>query len=308
MTGKKIIQQFGFEEEDEPKSIYPFSPVYKVKAGDQDYIIKRTQTNYKGLINYTRMLSSEGIPVVTPVSLTEDNPQLIEDDAYVVYPFIHGSSYGAKKDKIYEAGKLLGKIHALSPAENQYGLGEYDVYDFNEEEVTESVEAIAKHATKFQADIDANKLQKKFIRIMENQNALKNAELPHVATPHDYKANNLIYTPSPYLIDPDNATWIPRIFDLALALLLFHNELESAPDRLFTPSEWRTFLSGYQSHIQLTEPEILAWKQAVEHVFLDEVMWLMAEFEEDWEQESQHGLFKQLIDVLYDNSSYTLSE
>lgn len=43
-----------------------------------------------------------------------------------------------------------------------------------------------------------------------------------MAAPHDYKASNLVVVLEPYFIDPDNATWSPRIFDLALALLLFH--------------------------------------------------------------------------------------
>ena len=67
---------------------------------------------------------------------------------------------------------------------------------------------------------------------------IKNIGLPYVVTPHDYKANNLISTPNPYLIDPDNAKWLPRIFDLTLVLHLFHNELSSAPDVIFTPKQW----------------------------------------------------------------------
>ena len=74
-----------------------------------------------------------------------------------------------------------------------------------------------------------------------SQEGLYQAGLPHVATPHDFKANNLVLIPEPFLIDPDNATWIPRIFDLALTLLLFHNEHDQAPDRVFTIDEWKLF-------------------------------------------------------------------
>jgi spectinomycin phosphotransferase len=127
-----------------------------------------------------------------------------------------------------------------------------------------------------------------------------------VMTPHDYKANNLIYTPDPYLIDPDNAVCIPRIFDLALALLLFHNEMETAPDQVFTPKQWELFLKGYKEYVSLSALELRYWERAIEHVFLDEVMWLMAEVEEDWERDSQRKLFASLLALLEDKSAYRL--
>ena len=80
-----------------------------------------------------------GINVVTPVKLPVENPQKYEDTNFVVYPFIEGQKYGGKKQEIYEAGKMLGKIHSVSPESNTYDLSEYDVYDFNEQEVEESM-------------------------------------------------------------------------------------------------------------------------------------------------------------------------
>ena len=52
--------------------------------------------------------------------------------------------------------------------------------------------------------------------------------------------------------------------------------------------------------------EKVYWKKAVEHVFLDEVMWLMADVEEDWENPSQRILFEGLIEIVLDSSSYCL--
>ncbi|MUK88887.1 phosphotransferase [Ornithinibacillus sp. L9] len=306
MTGKEILGKFGFEVESNPESIYPFSPVYKITSEGKDYIVKRTQKQPHGLMNYVNMLREHEIRVVSPVELEVENPQTIGDETYVVYPFILGKPYTGSKEEIYEAGKLLGNIHARSPKENTYQLGEYDVYDFNEEEIDTSVKDIVNHATKVNISIDSNRLEKKLLEIVSHQVELKNSELPYIATPHDYKANNLVYTPSPYLIDPDNATWIPRIFDLALALLLFHNEMNGAPDRLFTKEEWDVFLSGYKESINLEEKEISYWTKAIEHVFLDEVMWLMAEYEEDWERPAQQKLFINLLETLYDSSEYPL--
>ena len=305
MTGKEILNIFGFEVKEEPLSIYPYSPVYRVKYGDEDVVVKRTQSRAESVISYIKMLKDKGINVVTPVELQVDNPQKYEDTNFVVYPFIQGKKYSGKKQEIYEAGKMLGEIHSFSPVSNAYNLLEYDVYDFNKQEVEESMEAITQHADKVGVEIDS-KLKTKLLESVACQQELSEAGLPHVATPHDFKANNLVLIPQPYLVDPDNAAWIPRIFDLALALLLFHNEHKEAPDRIFTIEEWELFLSGYKKYIILTNQEKVFWERAKQHVFLDEVMWLMAEYEEDWQNPSQQKLFKSLIRIVIDGADYKL--
>lgn len=305
MSGTEILNIFGFDVEEEPVSIYPYSPVYRVKYGYQDVVIKRTQSRAESVMSYTNMLKDKGINVVTPVKLQVDNPQKYEDTNYVVYPFIEGQKYSGKDNEIYEAGKMLGQIHSYSPVSNEYNLLEYDVYDFNEEEVEESMEAIIQHAEKTGIRIDPG-LKTKLLGSVANQQELYHAGLPHVATPHDFKANNLVLIPEPYLIDPDNAGWIPRIFDLALALLLFHNEHEEAPDQVFTIDEWEIFILGYKEYIVLTDQEKVFWEKAKQHVFLDEVMWLMAEYEEDWQKSSQQKLFMSLIHFMRDSANYRL--
>ena len=137
MSGKEILNTFGFDVKDEPVSIYPFSPVYRVKYGDMDVVVKRTQRRVDSVMAYIKMLKEKGINVVTPVKLPVENPQKYEDTNFVVYPFIEGQKYAGKKQEIYEAGKMLGKIHSVSPESNTYDLSEYDVYDFNEQEVEE---------------------------------------------------------------------------------------------------------------------------------------------------------------------------
>jgi len=93
----------------------------------------------------------------------------------------------------------------------------------------------------------------------------------------DYKANNFIYDDKnkPVLVDPDNAGRIHRLFDLALTLVLFHNEHLSAPGRVFTLNEWQLFLEGYNEFVKITEAERKAWQNYLEMVFYDEAVWLI---------------------------------
>lgn len=305
MTGIEILKLFGWEVNEEPQSIYPFSPVYQMSYGHQEVVVKRTQKKAKQVMSYTRMLKAKGIQVVTPIQIPVSNPQNYNEEMYVVYPFIEGKPFSASGDELYEAGKLLGEIHSLSPRTNEFELLTYNVFDFNEEEVDEHTEAIKKHASLVGEEI--NEELAYILKIsVKNQHHLSMLNLPYIATPHDYKANNLVMTPSPYLIDPDNATWLPKIFDLALVLLLFNNEHKHTANRVFTVEEWQLFLKGYLKYGEFTEQEHSNWQVALQHVFLDEVMWLMAEYEEDWLNARQKELFLSLLNLIQNSESYKL--
>ena len=56
----------------------------------------------------------------------------------------------------------------------------------------------------------------------------------------------------------------------------------------------------------MTKVEQAYWQKAIEHVFLDEVMWLMSDVKEDWANPPQRALFEELIKILIDTSSYSL--
>jgi len=101
--------------------------------------------------------------------------------------------------------------------------------------------------------------------------------LPQVNSCWDYKANNLIFDKigKPTLIDPDNAGRIPRLVDFALAIILFHNELDSAPSRLFNLEEWELFRDTYLENIELTKLEKDLWQDYLWFVFIDEALWLI---------------------------------
>lgn len=306
MSSITILERFGFNVETEQKSIYPFSPVYKIN----NYIIKRTQFPIEralNLVNYTSHLEGNSIDIVTPVDLSFNNPQQIKDECFVCYPFIEGVVYEGSDEQIIQAGELLGRIHSLSTLENRFQLEEYDVFDFNFQEVEESIKEIEKFVKLYDVNIDTHKLEKLLDQAVKNQDTIKNCDIYWIDTPHDFKANNLIYKDNkPVLIDPDNAKWIPRTFDLALALLLFHNELDSAPNRVFTSDEWNLFLSGYFKYQTPSEVESAQWEAIVLHVILDEVMWLMAEVEEDWKRAEQRELFVSLSNVLVTLNDYPL--
>lgn len=311
MSEIKVLKAFQFEVTEEPKSIYPFSPVYKVEQNGRSYIVKKTRSpmdKAMSIVHFTEKLHGQGVSIVSPVQMNVPNPQQIDELVWVVYPFINGKKYTGKDEEIYQAGRQLGHIQSLSSVNNAEGLSTYSEFDFEEGEILKDFEKIKVQAKKRGLVLDFSDLKDELLCIIKGQQILKRLELPSVATPNDYKANNLIYNDNaePFLIDPDNAVFLPRIYDLALTLLLFHNEMETAPDKLFDPRQWELFKKGYSKFVKLTETEKENWQAVLKHVYLDEVIWLMAEVEEDWDNPNQIGLFESLLAFLTNTEAYDL--
>lgn len=315
-------------------TIYPYAPVYKVTLEDStQLVLKQTCADLDEalvLAQFTRKLQSSGIDIVAPFPLPKNpicfpicfNNDLAESDDvddssvnegnWILYPFIDGDKYQGAFEELFAAGKLLGKIHMQSSTDNQEGLTVYEEFDFTEEDISEDLETIHVQIIKHGINYPFKKLQAEMKKALKAQSMLSELLLPKVATPYDYKADNLIFChqQSPYIIDPDNAAFLPRIFDLALALLLFHNVLASAPNRIFTNEEWQYFIKGYCSEVTLSDLEISHWQYAIPHLFLDEVLWLMADFDEGWENERQRALFESLLTFILDaeqRAQYDLS-
>ena len=88
MNGREILRIFGFEPEEAPVSIYPYSPVYRVKYGDQDVVVKRTQRRAGNVMSYTNMLRGHGINIVTPVKMHTDNPQKYDTQLFTCFQYL----------------------------------------------------------------------------------------------------------------------------------------------------------------------------------------------------------------------------
>ena len=301
MSYQHLLHQFGFITTEEPVSIYPFSPVFKVSKDGVSHIIKRTTTNYYALFMYLHHLSNSKIDVVQPLAPIT----IYEGIPFVCYPFIEGETYIGTDEQLIAAGSLLGAIHAASTNDNRFKLKQYNVYDFTIEEVEDHWTRIQQHATTVGYTI-SNHVKQVLLSAVLNQHILEQSNLPYVSTPHDYKANNLIYTPTPFLIDPDNAVYIPRIFDVALSLLLFTNDLSIEHTETLSPQQWQSFLSGYTQHIEITSFEKEYWPLALKHVFLDEVMWMLADCAEDWENPYQFTRFQGLFELILNIKNYPL--
>ncbi|MFI6597035.1 phosphotransferase [Nonomuraea sp. NPDC050536] len=297
MSGEyaEVFRCFGIPPQE---SIYPYAPVFR---GD-GVAVKRTHSA-EGMGRWVGRLASAGFPVVTPVA----GPHRIGEYDWVAYPWIDGRGYACTPEDIAAAGTLLGRLHALGaePA----GLNDFSWPDRDAGVVEEDVAGLDKAMSTYRPELREEVLARlaPLLRGFMDAElpAVRQAGLPWVDASMDFKANNLVYTEAgPVLIDPDNGERVPRVLDLALAVLLFHNDLG---DRLFTAQEWAVFARAYLGEVELTADERRLWPVALRYMLLEWGVWTVVNGLEtgDWDDPRQASFLTDLVTV--DLSRFDLS-
>lgn len=308
---KKVFEHFNIDEE--TKSIYKYSPVYITQYKSQKVIVKKTKRHEDRMLNlfkWENLLIDSGVKVVAPINYEGEYYFKDEDLHWVMYPFIEGRLYNGSMEDIRKAGQLLGQIHSVSSSTEytfEHGFHWFDYEDEFIEEVEEDFAAINKN---FPDIIKMEKHKELFDSLKELVNTkfrgLKSLRVPYVDGVWDYKANNLVYVGNdPVLIDPDNSGFIPRVFDLALALILFHTEINGIQAKTFDVDQWNEFLKGYLKYVTLTKQELKVWHEFTRFVYVDEALWAINELE-DHESDRQKEFMKSLL--LFEPSIYKLKK
>jgi spectinomycin phosphotransferase len=254
------------------ESIYPYSPVFRATLDGRAVVVKRTRRSAPAAIaTWVRSLAANGYPVVTPL---RDPVRDSSGAAWVAYPWIDGRPYRPSSQDIAAAGDLLGRLHARDGAPAgmptfcwpSYAPGEIaaDLARYEPLAAEPVLSRLRDLAARFESELLP---------------AMRAGELPYVDATSDWKANNLIYTPDgPVLVDPDNGEHMPRLLDLALAVVLFHTE--TAAYRSFTRDEWLAFRTAYVAHVRLTAEERELWPVALDYQVWEEGGWALED--SDW--------------------------
>ncbi|MEV4059021.1 phosphotransferase [Nonomuraea dietziae] len=251
----EVFERFGIPSQE---SIYPYAPVFTGLIDGVRVAVKRTH-DAEAMGRWVRRLKELGLPVVTPLA----GPYEIGDDHWVAYPWVEGRAYDGSERDVAAAGELLGRLHAAGTKE---GLADFGWPDHDEASVQEDVDGLAPYTSRFDEPLRAF--------MTTTLPAIRDAGLPVAEVSMDFKAVNLVYTgEGPVLVDPDNGERAPRLLDLALAALLFHNDLDGEPARVFTATEWASFRDGYLRHVELTEKERELWPTALLYMMLEWGVW-----------------------------------
>lgn len=303
-----LARAFGLTDVD-PASLSPWATVHRARVSpsgsgaDLDVVVKRTadgEERARAMADWTRHLAAEGIPVVHPLALGVPNPQQVGEDWYVVYPFIAGRPYDAERD-LTALGELLGRLHACPVTDDlAAALRPYDWTDASLSDGQEDVDALLEkfHTVLPSTNRSAGEaVQALLTRWWERSlPALRRAEeedpLPRAGVTSDFKAANVVITvDGPVIVDPDNGGLEPRLLDLALAVVLLHNESDSAPARMLTTEEWHRFHAGYARHVELTDRERALWPAALDHMAWEEGTWVLEDDDADAYASPRQGGF-----------------
>ncbi len=288
------------------ESLSPWSPVHRAAAATgAPVVVKRTAARADAMAAWTRALAAYGVPVVTPQPLEAPNPQTIGEEQFVVYPFVEGRPYDAAVDSA-ALGDLLGRIHAAEvPADVLGALRSYEFPDTGRDDVDDDLETLAGRLPEM-IGAEEGKRAVAAVRALADRwwgsalPALRAAdaagELPRTGVSSDYKAANVVISEAgPVLVDPDNGGHEPRLFDLAMAAVLLHNESPSAPARMQDPGEWDAFVRAYLGHVELTDRERALWPYAVDHMLWEEGTWALEDNDADaWDDPRQGGYLRAL--------------
>ena len=282
MDHHAAMASFPFDHPDAPVSLHEYAPVLRVRDRRGDWVLKRT-----GLVHSTGIATGEwltalrrlGVHVVAPAAHLAPNPRRLGDGKeWVVYPFIEGSDYHASDRQIAEAGRLLGKMHAADPPE-AHRLATYD------RPVVRTADWIKPHFASAAAAIRGHNLDPSGLEAVAADRIAVAAPvdgLPLAGCSFDFKASNLVFGPEPTLVDPDHAARMPRLYDLAVALLLFHCDLPSAPGHVWTDGQWRVFLDGYREEVTFSSIETETWGLVLNLAWLDQAVWLLGNWPGGW--------------------------
>ena len=298
-----LLVAFAFERPAVPVSLYRYAPVFLVRDRRGAWVVKRTgQARSEGAAigRWLAALRARGVRTVAPAGGFGENPRALGDGGqWVVYPYIEAAeAYTARAGQIEAAGALLGAMHAADGAEAR-GLRAYPAPPVRDAAwVTRHAEAAAAEMRAAgRADGPFRAAVAGCLGAVGREAAGKLAGLPLAGGSFDFKASNLVFAPEPVLIDPDHAARLPRVYDLAVAALLFHNDLPSAPAQLWLPAEWAVFLAGYARHVRVTDHERAAWPAVLRLAWLDQGVWLLGNFPEGWRDPKEAAYLYDLATV-----------
>lgn len=270
-------------------SLTPWATVLRcTTAAGAEAVVKvtaRKPHRADAMAAWTRELAAQGVPVVAPLELNAPNPQRIGDAWWVVYPFIDGRPYEGGEADAHAAGDLLGRIHTAEVTETTgAALRQYEYPDGDLDDAHGDLETLQEQLPQHLGD-DAKPMLEAVEALLHRWwntalPALKAAEerepLPRAALSSDYRSTNIIYRDGEVvLVDPDNGGVEPRLYELAMALVLFHREAATAPGRMFDEAEWRAFCAGYFAHVTFTDRERELWPHAIDHMLWEEGTWAL---------------------------------
>lgn len=266
------------------ESIYAYGDVWRatVHGGQSDVaaVVKRTwRGNPHALESWQRALVASGVRTVAPLLPTVRIDQGDEASNWVAYPWFDGREWDGSVDDLRAAGRLLGAMHAASEGLTIDDFPEFEWGSDEQSSIAEDIEGIQTSAATHWPQSDTSRWIRQLSDFGDLLARMRGADLPMLPASLDHRAANLLFQHGEALIfDLENAAHAPRVFDLAVAVLLFPLEHPHSRGRALDVEEWAAFFSGYREAAPpLTGDEREAWPDALTYMKLEWGTWHLTE-------------------------------
>lgn len=241
---------------------------YNLNTSKGKYFVKGFRDKAKSKIEYIaeveKIMHENDIPAVGMLRTKfGDNYLCVDNDLFVVYPFIDSDRSHAYNSEDYaKIGRMLARIHEVSSV--------IDVQTFRTNELKSHInhdkkrESMKKYYDLIKSKSDKNEVDRKFLEYIELKfdvistsreiDPLTNTHLLH----GDYHVGNLLISKEGReivgIIDWEKSEVGPRAYELARSLLYTAYDLHSIESDI--ENIWREMLGGYCDVSEISDMEL----------------------------------------------------
>lgn len=268
-------------------SLHPYSTVWRAtvhaEEGDVAAVVKRTWSRRQPqLETWQRALLADGVrtvaPLVPPVTIEAQTDDGLELQTWVAYPELAGRPWDGSTSDLAHAGTLLGDMHRASEGLDIEGFPDFDWGSDAADSIAEDIEAVEASAAEHWQGADPSRWVDQLRAFPGMLHEMRQAPMAMPASV-DHRASNLLFDDEgAAIVDLENASMAPRIFDLAVAVLLFPLEHEGSQGRALSRDEWLEFLDAYLERApRLGDLERSMWPAAMTYMKLEWGTWHLTE-------------------------------
>lgn len=267
---------------DDEISLSPHSDVWAatVHGGPEPVaaVVKRTWSAPEPLEAWQRALVAHGIrtvaPLVPPVAVDDEG----ETTRWVAYPRLAGRTWDGGVDDLAAAGALLGRMHAASRDLAIDGFAPFEWGSDERASIDEDIEAIRAAVAEHWPHADPERWTTQLDGFAPLLGRMRSADLPELPVSLDHRAANVLLDDAGALmVDLENAATAPRLFDLAIAALLWPLEHEAAGGSALGAEGWTALRDAYLAESPLTPQERELWPEALTYMKLEWGTWHLTE-------------------------------
>ena len=238
---------------------------FVLKEIPKEYFALCTPEHYfKGLQHFMQHVMNENIPLVSYLTTNENTIYVkYNENYYVLYPFIEGSSFQSIIPEVQSMAKFHATLNrtltTMAPT-NVMHIKETRSIFLRRERLQVTLQEVRKKAKSATASMFRQRVQE-VLPLVEQQIALVDKKqypaLPKIVANKDFWPGNVIYQKGEVsaLLDPDEMMYIPHIRDVVYAMWCFSTRNAEGNIIPFNQERATHYIETYNQELPLTAQE-----------------------------------------------------